>query len=72
MLNENPNVKKNNIELCSDFKDRMDIDWSEATGDLYIRIFLNWARYSNLAPEIFQFKKKKTGKEIDDYQTKLC
>lgn len=72
MLNEDPNIKKDNVELCRDFKERMGIDWSEATGDWYIKIFLNWARYSNLAPEVFQFKKKKTRKEIDNYQTKLC
>jgi hypothetical protein len=71
MLNERPNKNRSLMELYSDFEARMGTDWSEVTAKWYMKIFLNWARYSNLAPEAYKLKHKNDKKGIDDLQTKI-
>jgi hypothetical protein len=71
MLNEKPNGNRSIKELYSDFETRIGTDWSENTGIWYIKIFLNWARYSNLAPKSYQSKQKTKEKGTDNFQTKL-
>lgn len=71
MINEKPNIKKSIKELDNEFETRMGTDWSEKTGNWRMRIFLDWARYTNLAPEVYRSKRKRKEKEIDNHQTKL-
>jgi len=71
MLNEKPDENKSIKELYCDFETRIGADWSENTGTWYIKIFLNWARYSNLAPKAYKLKQKRKEKETNRFQAKL-
>jgi Restriction endonuclease len=54
LLESNRNQHLSQLELGRLLRDRVDSDWKDETAKVYIKIMLDWARHTGLAPGVFK------------------
>jgi len=71
ILNNNKDSSLSMKELATLMKNNVYQNWNEGTGEVNVKIMLNWSRYSKLAPDTFQKSRKGPRKNIDSDENRL-
>lgn len=49
-------------QLGKELKEKLNADWQDGTGEVYVKVMLDWARHTGLAPGIFAHNSRRSSK----------
>ena len=70
IISENELIKLEKSEISKKLQLKLGVTWKESTSDYYIKLLFNWARNTNLSPEIY-YRKRDSIKNRDKYMNLL-
>jgi len=70
IISENELIKLEKSEISENLQLKLGVTWKESTSDYYIKLLFNWARNTNLCPEIY-YKKRDSIRNRDKYMNLL-